>query len=93
MYRFILLSIFLLPTNVFGDTWVHYEPPMSSTELNINIINQQKPTYVPQNVYQWVPYIVNEPIVVEKRYLLIKKYEIEYRPVTKWVLRPIVIMP
>lgn len=92
MLKIITLLIFLFPSVCFANTWTHYEPPSNKNEIHINI-NNNKPKYVPQNVYQWIPYIVNEPVVVEKRCLLIKRYEIEYRPTTRWVLQPIVIMP
>lgn len=93
MYKIILFSILLFPSNVFGDTWVHFDQVVDTPEIQIKIINNNQPKYIPQNVYQWVPYVTNEPIIIEKRCLFIKKYEVEYRPVTRWALRPIVIMP
>lgn len=45
----------------------------------------------PQVYYQWVPYTVSQPVVLERRCLLFKRTVVEYVPATQWVYQPVII--
>jgi hypothetical protein len=42
-------------------------------------------------VYQWVPYPVQQNIVVEQQRFFCKTQTVISRPATQWVLQPIVV--
>ena len=46
---------------------------------------------VPQVYYQWMPYVVNQPLITERRCLIFKRTVVENVPVIQWVYQPVVI--
>ena len=84
---FIFLCI-SLGSSVYAQDWIPFQghnPPV--------IINQQHtiPIYQPVIVYQWVPYTVQQNIIVEQKYLLCKKQTVITQPVTQWIYQPVIL--
>jgi hypothetical protein len=56
---------------------------------------QTQTVYVPQPepviIYQWVPYVTQQNFVIEQQRLFCKKQTVITKPITQWVLQPVVI--
>lgn len=46
---------------------------------------------VPQVYYQWMPYVINQPVITERRCLIFKRTVVENVPVIQWVYQPVVL--
>lgn len=75
-------------SNVYAQNWIPYQE-------NIQPIVQPQVIYVQQPqpvvVYQWVPYVIQQNLIVEQQRLFCKTQSIVTRPVTQWILQPIVV--
>jgi hypothetical protein len=45
----------------------------------------------PVIVYQWVPYATQQNVIVEQQRLFCRTQTVITRPITQWVLQPVVI--
>lgn len=81
---FAVLIIATIGTSAYSQNWVPYQETI-----------QTQVVYVPQPqpviVYQWIPYSVQQNIVVEQQRFFCKTQTIISRPTTQWVLQPIVV--
>lgn len=88
MKKLVFILASLVGINCFGQEWIPYTPQFQTSITQPTVVYQQT---VPQVYYQWTPYIVNHPIVIERRCFIFKKTEVENVPVIQWVYQPVVI--
>lgn len=87
MKYFIIIATLFVSTNIYAQEWIHYQPTMPVIEV------PQAPTqrFVTTNIvyrpmiYQWVPHIFHQPVLVERHGLFCHKTTIEYKPTIYWV--------
>lgn len=80
-----LFMIFLIgiSSSLYAQEWVAYQQYV-------------QPVYAPPQpqpviVYQWIPYTVQQNVIVEKRCFLHINQTVVTRPTVQWVLQPVVI--
>lgn len=84
----IFIGAILFSSICGASEWIPYVPQARIVQ---ETIVQQPIVNVPQVYYQWVPYTVSQPVIVERRCLLFKRTVVEYVPVVQWVYQPVVI--
>ena len=86
----LVMLMVVLCDNIYGQEWIPYQP---SNRVVQTTVTQQSYVYQPQPVvvYQYVPYVVNQPVVVEQRCLLYRTQRVVYVPQTQYVYQPVVI--
>jgi len=92
MKYILLLFTCVLFSSANAQEWVSYNPYPPVVEVPM-VPAQSFSTYVvqqPRIVYQWVPQYINQPILIERRFLLCKRYDWTIRPTIQWVQQPIV---
>ena len=84
-----LVMLFLMgvSSNMYAQEWVAYNQYVQSQPQIQTIYVQPQPVLV----YQWIPYTVQQNIVVEQRRLFCVNQTIVSRPTVQWVLQPMVI--
>jgi hypothetical protein len=85
-----LIAILLISTgsNLYAQNWVSYQEPVQPTVPNQIVYIQQSQPVV---IYQWVPYIVQQNVVVEQQRLFCRTQTVITKPYIQWVLQPMVI--
>lgn len=82
---FMLMSI---ASNLYAQNWIPYQ---ENTHTIIPVqsvyIYQPQPTIV----YQWIPYVSQQNIIVEQQRLFCRTQTVVNRPFTQWVLQPVVV--
>ena len=86
----LVMLMVVLCDNIYGQEWIPYQP---SNRVVQTTVTQQSYVYQPQPVvvYQYVPYVVNQPVVVEQRCLLYRTQRVVYVPQTQYFYQPVVI--
>ena len=86
----LVMLMVVLCDNIYGQEWIPYQP---SNRVVQTTVTQQSYVYQPQPVvvYQYVPYVVNQPIVVEQRCLLYRTQRVVYVPQTQYFYQPVVV--
>lgn len=84
-----LVMLFLMgvSSNLYSQEWVAYNQYVQPQP-------QIQTVYVqPQSVlvYQWVPYTVQQNVVLEQKRLFCVNQIVVSRPTVQWVLQPVVI--
>lgn len=64
-----------------------YSPPV----VQSNVVYPVSPAQNPIVVYQWVPYTVQENVVIEHYYMFRKTQTVVSRPIVRWVYQPVLI--
>ena len=84
-----LVMLFLMgvSSNMYAQEWVAYNQYVQSQPQIQTIYVQPQPVLD----YQWIPYTVQQNIVVEQRRLFCVNQTIVSRPTVQWVLQPMVI--
>ena len=84
-----LVMLFLMgvSSNMYAQEWVAYNQYVQSQPQIQTIYVQPQPVLV----YQWIPYTVQQNIVVEQRRLFCVNQTIVSRPTVQWILQPMVI--
>jgi hypothetical protein len=89
-YLIVLLMLFT-STEIFAQEWVPYQPyPITVVQPNINyypVPTVQQPVIV----YQWVPYSVQQNIIVDQYCLFRRTQTVVSRPTVQWIYQPVVI--
>lgn len=73
-------------SSTYAQEWIPYQ---QYAEPVPQMVYVQQPQ--PVLVYQYVPYTVQQNIVVEKRCLFVKTQTVVTRPVTQWIYQPVVV--
>lgn len=84
-----VILIATLCCNLYGQEWVPYQ----QHQVVQTTVTQQSYVYQPQPVvvYQYVPHIVHQPVIVEQRCLLYRTQRVIYVPQTQYVYQPVLI--
>lgn len=85
-----LVMLFLMgvSSNLYAQEWVAYNPQVPPVPYTVQTIYVQPQ---PVLIYQWVPYTVQQNVVVEQRRLFCVNQTVISRPATQWILQPVVI--
>lgn len=78
----VMLFIMGVSSNLYAQEWVAYNQAQVQT-----VYIQPQPIVV----YQWVPYVVQQNVVVEQRRLFCVNQTIVSRPTIQWTLQPVVV--
>lgn len=87
MKVFIISFCMMLCANIaVSQDMVTYVSPVVEVQTvpAYSLTTYATPIYKPM-VYQWVPQIVNEPIIVQRYCIFGHKTQIIYRPTIRWV--------
>jgi hypothetical protein len=79
-----------LSSNTYAQNWIPYQEPIQPA-VPTQVVYLQPPQPQPVIVYQWVPYIAQQNMIVEQQRLFCRTQTIVTRPITQWVLQPVVI--
>ena len=84
------ILVITIANNIYGQDWIPYQGQPNIVQTTVT---QQSYVYQPQPVvvYQYVPYVVNQPVVVEQRCLLCRTQKIVYVPQIQYFYQPILI--
>ena len=84
-----LVMIFLMgvSSNLYAQEWVAYNQYVQPQPQIQTVYVQPQPLVI----YQWVPYNVQQNVVVEQRRLFCVNQTVVSRPTVQWILQPIVI--
>lgn len=89
---FIIFSLAVICHNtIYAQEWISYQE--NRPQVVQTTITQQSYAYQPQPVviYQYVPYVIHQPVVVEQRCLLYRTQRVVYVPQTQYVYQPVVL--
>lgn len=78
----VMLFLIGISSNSYAQDWVAYNQPQVQT-----VYVQPQPIVV----YQWVPYVVQQNVIIEQRRLFCTNQTVVSRPITQWILQPVVI--
>lgn len=86
-YARCLVMLFLMgvSSNSYAQEWVAYNQYPQPQVQTVYVQPQ------PVVVYQWVPYTVQQNIVVEQRRLFCVNQTVVSKPTIQWILQPVVI--
>ena len=74
-------------SNLYAQEWVGYNQYIQTQPQIQTVYMQPQPVVI----YQWVPYSVQQNVVVEQRRFFCVNQTVISRPVVQWVLQPVVI--
>ena len=89
-YLILLTSLFF--GSAYSQEWVSYNPYPPVVQVPA-VPSQSFSTYIVQQpivVYRWVPQYINQPVLVEQRFLFCKRYHLTVQPTIQWIQQPIV---
>jgi hypothetical protein len=89
-----VLSLFTICNNTYSQDWIPYVNNSSAQTVQTCITQQTyvSPTILqPLLVYQSIPYIIHQPVIVEQRCLLYRTQKIIYVPQVFYYYNPLVI--
>lgn len=83
-----LVMLFLMgvSSNLYAQEWIPYQQYVEPIPQTVYVQQPQ-----PVLIYQYVPYTVQQNIVVEKRCLFVKTQTVVSRPVIQWIYQPVLI--
>ena len=75
-------------SNLYAQEWVAYQEPITPmAQTQIVYVQQPQPVVV----YQWIPYVSQQNVIIEQQRIFCKTQTVVTRPFTQWVLQPVVI--
>jgi hypothetical protein len=85
---FVMLMIMSVGSNIYAQNWIPYQEPIQSVvQTQVVYVSQPQPVVV----YQWVPYTVQQNVIVEQQRVFYKTQTVITRPFTQWILQPVII--
>ena len=84
-----LVILFLMgfSSNLYAQEWVGYNQYIQPQPQIQTVYLQPQPIVI----YQWVPYSVQQNVVLEQRRFFCVNQTVISRPVVQWILQPMVI--
>ena len=84
-----LVMLFLMgvSSNSYAQEWVAYNQYVEPQPQIQTVYVQPQPVVV----YQWVPYTIQQNVVVEQRRLFCVSQTVVSKPTIQWILQPVVI--
>ena len=83
---FVMLMLIGVGSNVYAQEWIPYQPPVQPV-VQTQVIYVQQPQ--PVVIYQWIPYTIQQNVVVEQQRLFCRTQTVVSRPITQWVFQPV----
>jgi hypothetical protein len=85
-----VLLIMLVCSDAYSQEWIPYQ---GNTNIVQTTVTQQSYVYQPQPVivHQYVPYVVNQPVIVEQRCLIYRTQKVVYIPQVQYVYQPVLV--
>lgn len=90
MKYLILLATLFMVTEAYAQEWIAYQPYPQAV-VQQNIVYPVVPVPQPVVIHQWVPYPVQQNIVVEQHCLFRRTQTVVSKPAVQWVYQPVVI--
>ena len=85
---FVMFMLISIGSSAYAQNWIPYQEPVQPVvQTQMVYIHQPQPVIV----YQWVPYATQQNIIVEQQRLFCRTQTVITRPITQWVLQPVVI--
>jgi hypothetical protein len=83
----VILFLMGVSSNLYAQEWIGYNQYIQTQPQIQTVYMQPQPVVI----YQWVPYSVQQNVVVEQRRFFCVNQTVISRPVVQWVLQPVVI--
>jgi hypothetical protein len=83
----VVLFLIGVSSNLYAQEWVGYNQYVQPQPQVQTVYLQPQPVVI----YQWVPYSVQQNVVVEQRRFFCINQTVISRPIVQWVLQPMVI--
>ena len=83
----VMLLLIAAASNSYAQEWVAYNQYVQAQPQIQTVYVQPQPVVI----YQWVPYTVQQNVVVEQRRLFCVNQTVVSRPTVQWILQPMVI--
>lgn len=83
----VMLFLISVSSNLYAQEWVAYNQYVQPQQVQTVYYAQPQPVVI----HQWVPYVVQQNLVVEQRRLFCVNQTVVTRPIVQWVLQPVVI--
>ncbi len=80
----VVLILIGLSSNLYAQNWVAYQ---DIPQTQVVYVTQPQPVII----YQWVPYVVQQNVIVEQQRLFCRSQTVVTRPYTQWILQPVLI--
>jgi len=85
---FLILIIMSLSSKTYAQNWIPYQQVIQpAIEQPIVYVIQPQPVVV----YQWTPYIIQQNLIIEQQCLFRRTQTVINKPVTQWILQPVVL--
>lgn len=85
----IVLLCCIYTNSSFAQEWIPYQEQTTQTVIQQTSVIYKNPQ--PVIVYQLVPYVIYQPVVIEKHCLFHRSSVVSSRPVIQWVYQPILV--
>ena len=83
----VMLFLMSVSSNSYAQEWVAYNQYFQPQPQIQTVYVQPQPVAV----YQWVPYTIQQNVVVEQRRLFCVNQTVVSKPTIQWILQPVVI--
>jgi hypothetical protein len=83
----VMLMVMSIGSSLYAQNWVPYQENIQPVQTQFVYVQQPQPVMV----YQWVPYVVQQNIIVEQQRLFCRTQTVVSRPYTQWVIQPVVV--
>ena len=75
-------------SNLYAQNWIPYQEPIQPVvQTQVVYVSQPQPVVV----YRWVPYTVQQNVIVEQQRIFCRTQTVVTKPVTQWIFQPVVI--
>jgi len=85
---FVMLMLIGVGSNLYAQEWIPYQEHTQPV-VQTQVVYVQQPQ--PIVIYQWVPYVVQQNVIVEQQKLFCRTQTVVTRPYTQWIMQPVVI--
>jgi hypothetical protein len=85
---FIVIMLMSVGSSLYAQNWIPYQETIQPVvQTQVVYIAEPQPVVI----YQWVPYVVQQNVIVEQQRIFCRTQTVVTRPFTHWILQPMVI--
>jgi hypothetical protein len=85
---FIVIMLMSGGSSLYAQNWIPYQETIQPVvQTQVVYVTEPQPVVV----YQWVPYVVHQNVIVEQQRIFCRTQTVVTRPFTQWILQPMVI--